>query len=115
MKRVGALALILVLVASGFVAGAPAGTAAASDLRVNAGGPSYTDGAGNVWSADSGFSGGTTFSNTNNIAGTTDDTLYRTERFGTFTYTFAVPNGAYDVTLRVAETLAGITGAGQRQ
>jgi hypothetical protein len=37
------------------------------------------------------------------IAGTTDPTLYQTERYGNMTYSFGMPNGMYAVTLKFAE------------
>src|SRR5581483_6642895 len=39
-------------------------------VRVNAGGPAYTDTVGAAWAADTGFSGGTAVSTTGPIAGT---------------------------------------------
>jgi subtilisin family serine protease len=72
-------------------------------LRVNAGGPAYTDPSGNLWKADTGYSGGGTYSTSSAINGTTTQPLYKTERFGALTYTFAVPNGSYDVKLKFAE------------
>ena len=87
----------------------------ASTWRVNAGGPAYTDGSGNLWSADTNFTGGTPATVTSAINGTTDDALYQTERYGNpFTYTFNVPAGSYQVTLKFAETYTGISAAGQR-
>jgi len=83
-----------------------------STVRVNSGGPAYTDTAGNVWSADTGFTGGVTYANTNSIAGTADPTLYHSERYGAFQYALPVTNGSYSVTLKFAETI--LTGAGQR-
>lgn len=78
-------------------------TGGTSLVRVNSGGGNYT-GAGNVvWSADTGFSGGGTFSSTRTISGTSDQTLYRTERYGNFSYSFPVENGDYTVTLKFAE------------
>jgi hypothetical protein len=75
---------------------------------VNAGGTAYTDSLGHFWSADTGFTGGTAASledSTRAIAGTVDDTLYRSERYGSsFTYSFTVPAGSYQVTLKFAET-----------
>ncbi|HVZ80916.1 MAG TPA: hypothetical protein VHE12_08965 [bacterium] len=46
-----------------------------STWRVNAGGPSYTDTLGNVWSADQNFSGGSTIASGGTITGTSDSTL----------------------------------------
>jgi N-acetylneuraminic acid mutarotase len=87
-----------------------------SFIRVNAGGPAYTDSAANTWSADAGFTGGGTYSTTSTIAGTSDPTLYQTERTGqgggNFSYSFTVPNGTYSVTLKFAEIYW--TSSGQR-
>ncbi len=81
-----------------------AGTAF-TPIRVNAGGPAYTDPAGQAWSADQGFSGGSGFATTSPIAGTTSAPLYQSERYntGALGYSFAVPNGTYTVTLKFAE------------
>ncbi len=85
--------------------------------RINAGGPQYTDSQGNVWSADTQYAGGTTASTTNAVSGAlpgaADQTLYQTERYGDpFSYSFNVPAGAYQITLKFAETYW--TAAGQR-
>src|SRR5581483_8186930 len=56
----------------------------ASTWRVNAGGPSYTDTLGNVWAADENFNGGSTIGQGTAITGTSDSTLYDTQRYGTF-------------------------------
>jgi PKD repeat protein len=70
----------------------------------------YTDSTGKVWSADRSYSagswgntGGSTYSNSNTIAGTPDPDLYRSERYGNFQYQFTVPDGNYQVTLKFAE------------
>jgi hypothetical protein len=83
-----------------------------SPILVNSGGPAYTDSVGQVWSADTNFSGGSTYTVTSNIASTSDPTLYQTERWGSFSYSFTVPAGAYTVTLKFAET--SFTDVGQR-
>jgi hypothetical protein len=72
-------------------------------IRVNTGGPAYTDSLHNVWSADTGFSGGNTYTATGTVTNTTDPTLYLSERYGAMTYTFTVPAGTYNVTLKFAE------------
>jgi hypothetical protein len=106
-------------------AGTVAPDAAATDgsggavVRVGCGATApYTDHNSHVWSADLGFTGGTT-TTTNpprSIANTTDGPLYNSERWSSdsqgFTYDFTVPNGSYDVTLKFAETYA--TAEGQR-
>ncbi|HTA77080.1 MAG TPA: malectin domain-containing carbohydrate-binding protein, partial [bacterium] len=89
----------------------------ASTWRVNAGGPAYTDSQSNVWAADENFTGGTAAVTTSTIAGSlpgaADQTLYQSQRYGSpFTYTFNVPAGSYQVTLKFAETYW--TAAGKR-
>ena len=73
-------------------------------FAVNSGGSAYTASDGTEYDADTGYSGGYTYSNSASIAGTTDDTLYQSERYGDFTYTVPVPDGDYVVTLHFAET-----------
>ena len=82
-------------------------------LHVNAGGPAYTDPSGNRWSADANFAGGATSSVTNSIANTTAPSLYQSCRWGAFTYTWNVPDGSYDVTLKFAEISHSSAGARQ--
>ena len=101
---------------SGFAA-APTATPTpviSATWRVNAGGPALTDSAGHAWSADTNFSGGATNGNGNAIAGTPDQALYQSERWGSpsFSYAFHVPQGPYQVTLKFAEIFDGA--AGQR-
>ncbi|MFN7939524.1 MAG: malectin domain-containing carbohydrate-binding protein [Bryobacteraceae bacterium] len=76
-----------------------------SPIRVNAGGPAYTDPSGNAWSADRGFTGGYTFQTTVAISNTTTPKLYQSERLSDrqFYYRFQVPNGTYSVKLKFAE------------
>ena len=73
-------------------------------VRTNAGAGEYVDIFGQQWQASQGFSSGRTFSNTNAIAQTESDFLYQSEHIGRdFSYTQAVANGSYDVTLHFAE------------
>lgn len=74
-----------------------------SEVRINAGGPAFTDPAGILWAADTGFTSGTTWSVTNAITNTTTPTLYQTCRWGAFSYSFNVPNGRHNVVLKFAE------------
>jgi thermitase len=80
--------------------------------RVNCGGTSFNDSLGNVWAADRVFADGafgytntssTARSSTLAVAGTLDDGLYQRWRDNPGEYRFALPNGAYVVTLRFAE------------
>lgn len=86
----------------------------ASTVRVNAGGPVYSSSSGS-WSADTYYSSGNTYfvSGTTAISGTSDPTLYQTERWGNFSYAIPVSNGSYTVKLYFAEIYA--TGANQRK
>jgi hypothetical protein len=58
------------------------------------------------------FSGGDVYRNNSPINNTPDPALYQTERFGVFSYQFAVPNGSYNVVLKFAEIYW--TAVGQR-
>lgn len=84
--------------------------------RIEAGSPdSFTDGAGNEWDADAGFVGGSVVDRgAISIAGTNDDRIYQTERYGMTSYRAYVPDGSYTVNLHFAETWTGISSAGQR-
>lgn len=53
---------------------------------------------------------GSTGSTTDAIAQTTDDALYQSERWGTFSYNFPVADGTYDVTLHMVEAYYGANG-----
>ena len=99
----------------------PAVVVPAFTLRVNAAGPSYTDSAGNVWVADTGFNTGAaaSYASTQAIAGTSDPTLYRSERWDgagapELGYAFTVPNGNYLVRLHFAENNTWTFGVGLR-
>lgn len=105
---------------TGSVTTPPSG-GASTVIRVNAGGPSYVDGAGHTWSADTGYNTGGTYSVSSStaIAGTTDDPLFRTERYDAstapeLTYSFTVPNGNYLVRLLFAENYGSAKGVGKR-
>jgi hypothetical protein len=87
-------------------------TSTSSLVRVNVGGAALTDASGAIWSADSGASGGYTWSTTANISGTSTPALYQSHRYGVFSYQYAVPSGSYTVNLKFAEPV--MSGAGQR-
>jgi PKD repeat protein len=70
---------------------------------VNTGGSAYTSDNGVVYEADENYSGGNTFSTASAIDGTTDDFVYKSERYGDFTYETPLPDGEYEVTLKFAE------------
>jgi hypothetical protein len=81
----------------------PTPVAPFTPIRVNAGGGSYTDNNGQVWRPDTGYNGGSPFETQDSILNTTTPDLYQTQHTGDFRYHFAVPNGAYVVTLKFAE------------
>jgi hypothetical protein len=106
------LFLLLISIGSGRTQAAP------TSVRINAGATtSYTDNSGNAWLADQFVTGGTTYANTNTIAGITPaPQVYRTERYGqgksSFAYNIPVSNGNYNVNLDFAESY--VTGPGRR-
>jgi hypothetical protein len=82
-------------------------------LRINAGGGAFTDSQQQVWSGDTGFTGGTKTVNNVAIAGTTDDALFASRRYGAnMTFSAAVKNGTYTLKLLMADPV--FTAAGQR-
>jgi hypothetical protein len=87
-------------------------------IRVNCGGPSYTDSKGQVWQADTGFTGGTATSTSMKIAATPDSPLFQTARVNNtsspVTYTFPVASGNYHVNLFFAETSRQLDSVGAR-
>ncbi len=97
----------------------PAAPPASTTIRVNTGGPQYTDSASQVWAADFGFTGGAITTVSNTIFGTSDPTLYRSDRWDPDTapemsYAFAVPNGNYTVKLHFVEHWSGGQSVGAR-
>lgn len=88
-------------------------TPVVSTARINSGGAAYTDPAGASWAADGEYSGGNIATVTNSIANTTTPALYQSCRWGSFSYTFTVPNGRYNVILKFAEISRFAAGARQ--
>jgi hypothetical protein len=111
----------LALIALFLFAAAPAVAQIQSPLRVNCGGPAYTDSKGQLWQADSGYVGGQISTTTNIVTGSPDPKLYQTARTfpaalkGTVQYSFDVPNGAYHVNLYFSESNAAFYSVGARQ
>lgn len=79
------------------------------EMRINTGGPAFTDPDGKVWQADAHFNTGNLHSTWEAISNTTNDKLYQTERFDQFwvapdlEYAIPVTNGNQRVTLHFAE------------
>ncbi|MBN2735705.1 MAG: PKD domain-containing protein [Spirochaetales bacterium] len=80
-------------------------------IAVNCGGPAYTAADGTKFTADSGFSGGSTTTNSKSISNTSDDTLYQSERYGDSSYTFEVPNGVFEISFHFAENYHSSSGS----
>jgi len=74
------------------------------EICINVGGKAFTSIGGVDYLADQYSSGGSSSSYVTDIAGTEDDTLYQSERWGNFSYGIPVPpNGPYNVVLMFAE------------
>jgi hypothetical protein len=72
-------------------------------FAVNSGGSAFTASNRITYSADKNFTGGSVFTTANAINNTTDDALYKSERFGDFSYSIPVSNGTYEITFKFAE------------
>lgn len=83
-------------------------------FRVNCGGSQYVTVANDTFTGDVYYTGGTLSTSTSSIANTDDDVLYKSERYGNFSYDFPVPNGDYQVSLHFAETWSGGQSIGAR-
>ncbi|WP_221392191.1 ELWxxDGT repeat protein [Dyadobacter sp. NIV53] len=86
-----------------------------ASLRINSGGAAFAASSGRNFSADQYFSGTTQISNagSGDIQGTTDDQLYKEQRFGSaFQYNTPVANGQVSVVLHFAELYWGVPGKG---
>jgi hypothetical protein len=81
----------------------PGALLAQQTIRVNCGGPSFTDSKGQVWQADTGFSGGTEETRSGAVAGTSDPLLFEDYRWNPTSYSFKVANGSYHVNLYFVE------------
>jgi hypothetical protein len=89
-------------------------------LRINSGGGEYTDGNGDVWSADFGYNTGHKASIRAAIGSTADDALFQTQRWDDksgkeLKYSFDVPDGDYIVNLYFAEVYSEVLYPGGRQ
>jgi len=81
-----------------------------SGVRINVGGPSYVDNQGKTWVPDAGFiNEGNAYTNSAVITGTSDPTLYRSERYDPpgnppMIFKIPIPNGNYQVQVRTGNT-----------
>jgi hypothetical protein len=89
------------------------GGSGTTTARFNSGGGAYTTGGGLVFAADANFTGGSIYTSSSSISGTTDPALYQNERWGQFSYAIPVTNGTYDVRLHFVELYYGtvVTGS----
>ena len=90
-------------------ASAPLG-AESEEIRIRSGSSTarYVDQAGNIWSSDRFFRGGSVFATPGHaISATPDPELFRSRREGDFTYDIPLKPGAYELHLYFAETLFG--------
>jgi hypothetical protein len=74
-------------------------------IAINAGGGSWTAPDGTAYAADHGFTGGSTYAiAATAIANTEADEVFRSERYGAFSYSIPVTSGNYTLRLQFAET-----------
>jgi N-acetylneuraminic acid mutarotase/regulation of enolase protein 1 (concanavalin A-like superfamily) len=77
---------------------------AAAPIRIDAGGPAYTDSAGNYWMADQYSSGGSVTDVPYAVNDTADSPLYYSRRWGNFSYNIPVPSGPCTLNLYFSES-----------
>jgi hypothetical protein len=115
LGSVGRISRRLVLEKNPELANAPPRAAAVQSVRINAGGPRFVDGEGNVWESDTGFTGGNTVDRgAIPIENSLVAEIYRSERWGMTAFARDLPNGTYTVKLHFAETDPAVTAAGLR-
>jgi len=90
-----------------------------SAIRVKCGGPIYTDSKGQVWQADTDYTGGEVSRISATMTGTSDPAMYQAGRRNdpspaVLLYNFPVANGPYHVNLYLAETSRALFHVGGR-
>jgi len=110
-KLIGLFAFLLIV-------SLPAAAQTQQPIRVHCGGASYTDSKGQVWQADFGYNAGLPYSSSAQITGTSDPTLFQTERYNSgsspMTYSFPVASGLYHLNLLFAENYSPLQKVGAR-
>jgi hypothetical protein len=82
-------------------------------IRILPGRAAYIhSGGGERWGPDRYFDGGQSVTRQERVSGTADPNLYAAERYGNFTYTLPVAQGAYKLTLGFVETWWGKSNPG---
>jgi hypothetical protein len=114
LYRGGIVKKILCVLALALAAGLSAAAQTQAPIRVNCGGPAYTDSKGQLWQADFGFNGGTSETVTSSVSGTSDPILFEDYRWNPTSYSFKVPNGQYQVNLYFDEANAQAEQVGDR-
>jgi len=104
---------------AGFLlASLPAAAQTQQPVRINCGGASFTDAAGQLWQADTGYNMGITSTNSATTTGTSGPALYQSNRYNSspapMIYSLAVANGNYRVNLLFAENASGQQAVGAR-
>jgi len=91
------------------VAAPPATPPAFKPILLNAGGGSYTDTLGRVWTSDTPYlvvNGNVYTSTSQPIEGTIEDALFQSERWGEMAYEIPIGVGEYEVRLYFAEIVS---------
>jgi N-acetylneuraminic acid mutarotase len=83
---------------------------AASTIRIDAGGDGHTEASGKVWAADRGFTAGTAAGGAGAVVATTEDALFDSRRFGSFSYSLPIKSGTYRVKLLFSEPVHSSAG-----
>jgi mannan endo-1,4-beta-mannosidase len=114
VKVWGILALVVIALTS-----VVANASTPAVYRINAGGSSYTDSAGNVWSGDKNYNMGSTVYINHAVGYTPDQKLFQTDRYNSatnanLTYSLPLANGTYRVQLYFAELYAPLMKTGAR-
>jgi hypothetical protein len=81
-------------------------------IRILTGPVTAYDSKEQFWGADRYFLGGRVLQRPGSVRGTRDPELYRTERFGKFSYSIPVSDGLYAVTMSFAESNFGVNDFG---
>lgn len=97
----------------------PAVAQTQAPIRIDCGGNSYTDAKAQVWQADYGYNGGRTATTSIVVGGTSDPTLYQSNRYvgpnsKTLVYSLPAASGLYHVNLYFAETNPTLQRVGAR-
>ena len=98
---------------------APSFSQTQNAIRVKCGGASYTDTKGQIWQADTDYTGGEVSKIAATMTGTADPAIYQAARRNdangaALLYNFPVANGTYHVNLYLAETYSPVFHAGGR-